>query len=155
MGEVYLARQLSNRRPVAIKMMATNASAPEKAKEYFRREMHVLKSLLMPDGQCHPNIVAFYDVLEIGDRFQLIMEYVAGKNALEWLLGLAARRRSVAPPAKRAEASSRTIRRQARTLAAARSPEIIAVASKRPGSAGNFSRASLSMRIPKGTSTAT
>jgi serine/threonine-protein kinase len=90
MGEVYLARQLSLHRPVAIKMMVPTGSAPDKAKEYFRREMLVLRSLLMPDGRCHPNIVTFYDIHEIDGQFQLVMEYVAGKNALEWLAGLSA-----------------------------------------------------------------
>ena len=32
---------------------------------------------------CHPNIVAFYDIFEIEGQFQLVMEYVAGKNALD------------------------------------------------------------------------
>jgi eukaryotic-like serine/threonine-protein kinase len=88
MGEVYLARQLSNNRPVAIKMMVPTGAASEKAKEYFRREMVVLKDLLMPGGQCHPNIVAFYDIFEVDSQFQLIMEYVPGKNALEWVTDL-------------------------------------------------------------------
>lgn len=88
MGEVYLARQLSVNRPVAIKMMTPTGAASEKAKDYFRREIEVLKNLLMPTGQCHPNIVAFYDIFEIDEQFQLIMEYVAGRNALEWVGGL-------------------------------------------------------------------
>jgi serine/threonine-protein kinase len=90
MGEVYLARQLSINRPVAIKMMAPTGGATEKAKDYFRREMTVLKDLLMPSGQCHPNIVAFYDIFEIEGQFQLVMEYVAGRNALEWVGALSA-----------------------------------------------------------------
>ena len=85
MGEVYLARQLSNNRPVAIKMMIPTGGAPKKAKEYFRREMSVLQDLLMPSGQCHPAIVAFYDIFEVDDQFQLVMEYVPGMNALEWV----------------------------------------------------------------------
>ncbi len=85
MGNVYLARQLSNNRPVAIKMMIPTGGAPEKAKEYFRREMLVLKDLLMPSGECHPAIVAFYDIFEVEEQFQLVMEYVPGKNALEWV----------------------------------------------------------------------
>jgi len=85
MGEVYLANQLSMNRQVAIKMMNPTGAATAKAKDYFRREMLVLKGLLMPSGQCHPNVVAFYDIFEIDGQFQLIMEYVAGKNALEWL----------------------------------------------------------------------
>jgi serine/threonine-protein kinase len=88
MGEVFLARQLSNNRQVAIKMMIPTGAASAKAKDYFRREMKILKDLLMPTGQCHPNIVAFYDILEVDSQFQLIMEHVAGKNALEWVAGL-------------------------------------------------------------------
>jgi len=85
MGEVYLARQLSTNRPVAIKLMASTGGSDEKAKEYFRREMAVLKDLLMADGQCHPNVVAFYEIFEVDGQFQLVMEYVPGRNALEWV----------------------------------------------------------------------
>jgi serine/threonine-protein kinase len=85
MGEVFQARQLSTNRPVAIKMMVPTSAASEKAKDYFRREMTVLKDLLMPNGLCHPNIVAFYDIFEIDGQFQLVMEYVAGKNALDYV----------------------------------------------------------------------
>ena len=58
--------------------------------DYFRREIEVLRDLLMPSGQCHPNIVAFYDIFEIDGQFQLVMEYVDGKNALEWVEALQA-----------------------------------------------------------------
>jgi len=88
MGEVFLARQLSTNRPVAIKMMVPTGAASDKAKEYFRREMTVLKDLLAPGGQGHPNVVAFYDIFEIDGQFQLVMEYVPGKNALEWVTEL-------------------------------------------------------------------
>jgi serine/threonine-protein kinase len=88
MGEVFQARQLSSNRPVAIKMMVPTSAASEKAKDYFRREMTVLKDLLMPNGLCHPNIVAFYDIFEIDGQFQLVMEYVAGKNALDYVKDL-------------------------------------------------------------------
>ncbi|WP_165071524.1 protein kinase domain-containing protein [Paludisphaera rhizosphaerae] len=84
MGEVYRATQLSTGRRVAVKMLLTNASADEKALKYFRREIHVLKNLLTPAGQGHPGIVAFYDLFELDGVFQLVMEYVDGKNALEW-----------------------------------------------------------------------
>ena len=88
MGEVFRARQLSKNRPVAIKMMSANSSLGDKAKEYFRREMEVLRDLLMPSGQCHHSIVAFYEIYEIDSQFQLVMEYVDGKNALEWTRAL-------------------------------------------------------------------
>ena len=85
MGEVFQGRQLATNRPVAIKMMVPTVAASGRAKEYFRREIQVLQNLLMPTGQCHPHIVAFYDIFELDGQFQLIMEYVAGKNAMEWV----------------------------------------------------------------------
>jgi eukaryotic-like serine/threonine-protein kinase len=88
MGEVFRARQLSKNRPVAIKMMSANCSIGDKASGYFQREIEALRDLLMPGGQCHPAIVAFYELLEIDDQFQLVMEYVDGKNALEWTKAL-------------------------------------------------------------------
>ena len=88
MGEVFRARQLSRSRPVAIKMISSNNALGEKASGYFRREIEVLRDLLMPSGQCHPSIVAFYEIYEVDSQFQLVMEYVDGKNALEWIKGL-------------------------------------------------------------------
>ena len=88
MGEVFRARQLSKNRPIAIKMMSSSCSIGEKASGYFRREIEVLRDLLMPGGQSHPSIVAFYELFEIDGQYQLVMEYVAGKNALEWTRSL-------------------------------------------------------------------
>jgi serine/threonine-protein kinase len=88
MGEVFRARQLSKNRPVAIKMMSSNSTLGEKANGYFQREIEVLRDLLMPGGQGHPSIVAFYEIYEIDSQFQLVMEYVDGKNALEWTRAL-------------------------------------------------------------------
>ncbi len=65
MGEVFRARQLSRGRPVAIKMISANNALGEKASGYFRREIEVLRDLLMPGGQCHPSIVAFYEIYEV------------------------------------------------------------------------------------------
>lgn len=84
MGEVFRARQISRNRRVAIKMISPSQSAADKVRHYFRREMGVLHDLLMPGGESHPNIVAFYDIFEIDGQFQLVMEYVDGKDALEW-----------------------------------------------------------------------
>jgi serine/threonine-protein kinase len=96
MGEVYRAWQISRKRRVAIKMMIANwigASGGEgqaspqqqKAFSYFRREIVALRDMLMPGGRCHPNIVEFYDLFEVNGQFQLVMEYVDGKNALHWV----------------------------------------------------------------------
>jgi serine/threonine-protein kinase len=78
MGEVYRGRQLATGRVVALKMLIPSAATSDRACEYFRREMEVLKDLR------HPHIVAFYDTeLDLG-QFFLIMEYVDGPNAREW-----------------------------------------------------------------------
>lgn len=87
MGEVYRATELSTGRRVAIKMMLAASTPDEKAFNYFRREIHVLKDLLTPGGKGHPGIVAFYDLFEVDGRYQLVMEYVDGLNALEWSKG--------------------------------------------------------------------
>jgi serine/threonine-protein kinase len=84
MGEVYRATQLSNSRRVAIKMLLVSGDAAEKAFGYFQREIRVLQGLLMPGGKGHPCIVEFYDIYEIDGHFQLVMEYVDGRNALAW-----------------------------------------------------------------------
>ncbi len=77
MGHVYLARELATNRLVAIKMMIPNAASSTRVREYFRREMEILKQLH------HPNIVDFFDVHETKYTFQIIMEYVHGTNAYD------------------------------------------------------------------------
>ncbi len=84
MGQVFRAVQLSTNRRVAIKMMLANGGLVEKASSYFQREIQVLRDLLMPGGKGHPSIVEFYDIFVLDGRCQLIMEYVDGKNALDW-----------------------------------------------------------------------
>jgi serine/threonine-protein kinase len=88
MGEVYRARQLSRNRRVAIKMMIANSTAGEKALNYFHREIQALRDMLMPGGKCHPSIVEFYELFQTEDHFQLVMEYVDGRNATEWVRAL-------------------------------------------------------------------
>src|SRR5581483_12486574 len=74
---------LSKNRPVALKMMRTNPPIGEKANGYFQREIDVLRDLLMPGGRGHPSIVTFYELYEIDGQYQLVMEFVDGRNALE------------------------------------------------------------------------
>ena len=69
-------------------MISSNSAMGEKANGYFRREMEVLRDLLMPNGGGHPSIVTFYEIYEVDSQFQLVMEYVDGKNALEWIADL-------------------------------------------------------------------
>lgn len=82
MGEVFLARREADHRPVAMKVMVPVIAASERARRYFLREMNVLRELR------HRNIVAFYEAFEQGGQFQLVMEYVDGKGAREWVAGL-------------------------------------------------------------------
>ncbi len=89
MGEVFRARQLSQNRPVAIKMMSTNSAIGTKARSYFVREIDALRKMLeMPGGRSHHSIVSFYEIYEVDSQFQLVMEYVDGKNAHDWVNGL-------------------------------------------------------------------
>jgi serine/threonine-protein kinase len=39
----------------------------------------------MPSGGGHPSIVAFYEIYVVDSQFQLVMEYVDGKTALDWI----------------------------------------------------------------------
>ncbi|WP_435007289.1 protein kinase domain-containing protein [Tundrisphaera lichenicola] len=84
MGEVYLARHLPDNKQVAIKMMVPSIAASARAKLRFQRELDVLKNLR------HPNIVEYYTMFELNGQFQLVMEYVVGKNAMEWVRSLSA-----------------------------------------------------------------
>lgn len=88
MGEVYRGRQLSRGRPIAIKMISPISPLGDKAAACFRREIEVLRDLLMPSGESHPSIVTFYDIHEIDGQFHLVMEYIDGKNALDWVRAL-------------------------------------------------------------------
>jgi eukaryotic-like serine/threonine-protein kinase len=89
MGQVYRALQVSRNRRVAIKMMTANSTAGDKAVNYFHREIQALRGMLMPGGKCHPGIVEFYDLFQVEGRLQLVMEYVDGKNALQWVHDMA------------------------------------------------------------------
>jgi serine/threonine-protein kinase len=89
MGEVYLARREADRRPIAVKMLIPSGAAGERAKQYFRRELEILRNLR------HPNIVRFGRMIEQDGQFQLIMEYVPGLNAREWVDQVAPRPLSV------------------------------------------------------------
>ncbi len=88
MGQVYKGRQLSIGRPIAIKMISPATPLGDKAEAFFAREIEIMRDLLMPNGECHPSIVTFYEMYKIEGEFHLVMEYVDGKNALEWVKGL-------------------------------------------------------------------
>ncbi len=94
MGVVYLARQLSLGRIVAVKMLPADLAADEVALARFRREMRAL-------GHCeHPHIVKILSNGTLPDgRLYYTMEYVPGADLeMTW--------RELAGPNRRGAASS-------------------------------------------------
>lgn len=80
MGEVYLARQISLNRPVALKVLRPDLAANEAYLKRFEAEATAAAKL------SHPNIVHIYS-LGVVDRARFIaMEYIAGTNLREYLV---------------------------------------------------------------------
>ena len=77
MGSVYLARQLSLDRPVALKVMSKRWAHDPVFVARFTREAYAAAQL------SHPNIVHIHDIGEVdGTRF-FSMEYVPGRSLAE------------------------------------------------------------------------
>lgn len=74
MGVVYLARQTSLQRRVALKVMASGLALSKRHVERFRREAAAAAQLR------HPGIVAVHSLIEAGGDFAIAMDYVAGRN---------------------------------------------------------------------------
>lgn len=74
MGAVYLARQPSLDRLVAVKILPAEISCDRAFSERFSREARALAKL------SHQNIVAVYDFGRAGESYYFVMEYVDGTN---------------------------------------------------------------------------
>jgi serine/threonine protein kinase len=72
MATVYLAKQISFDRVVALKVMAPQLSHDENFRERFLREAKIVANI------SHPNIVSVYDVGEHEGQYYLAMEYHSG-----------------------------------------------------------------------------
>jgi DNA-binding beta-propeller fold protein YncE len=82
MGVVYLARQLSCDRQVALKMLLTAPqTGPQEQRHRFRAEAHAVARLQ------HPGVVQLFEVGENEGRPYLVMEYVAGGSLADRLDG--------------------------------------------------------------------
>ncbi len=77
MGAVFLARDLSLDREVAIKVLPQEYAVQPALRERFVREARLAASL------SHPNIVHVHAVEERGDLLAIIMEYVDGETLSE------------------------------------------------------------------------
>jgi eukaryotic-like serine/threonine-protein kinase len=74
MGAVYLARQISKDRKVALKILPQDMARDDEFLERFRREARAAQKL------SHPNIVAAYDVGVAENYHYIAMEYVDGRD---------------------------------------------------------------------------
>jgi eukaryotic-like serine/threonine-protein kinase len=80
MGAVYLALQTAVNRPVAIKMILPRAAMSQKIRDMFLREAKEHARL------DHPRVVRLFDFQESSPGiFCMVMEYVDGRDAGEWL----------------------------------------------------------------------
>ena len=74
MGVVYLARDLSLERPVALKLIAPELVQDEEFRARFLREPRLAASL------DHPNVIPIYEAGEHEDQLYLAMRYVKGTD---------------------------------------------------------------------------
>ena len=72
MGEVYLARDTTLDREVAIKVLPAEMAADEERLERFRREALSVAALN------HPNIVTIHSVEQDGETHFITLEYAPG-----------------------------------------------------------------------------
>ena len=79
MGQVYLARQLSLKRPVALKLLKADLAASPTALKRFEAEAHAVAKLN------HPNIVQVYEFGEHDGLRYMALEFVEGRNLREYL----------------------------------------------------------------------
>ncbi len=79
MGEVYRARHVKLRRPVAIKVLRGDVASDRERLERFEREARSASSLN------HPNIVTIYDIAEHEGTTYIAMELVEGRTLRELL----------------------------------------------------------------------
>lgn len=95
-GEVFLAEQVSGggfRRPVALKLLNENAARMKEASRRMRDEARILGRL------SHRHIVEVLDLVQIGDRWAVVMAYVPGADLEQVLAYLEEQGRAVPGPA--------------------------------------------------------
>lgn len=79
MGQVYLARQLSLKRQVAVKILRTDLAANMTALQRFQAEAEAVAQIT------HPNIVQVYAINQADGLHYMALEYVEGRNLRDYL----------------------------------------------------------------------
>src|SRR5215212_5609080 len=79
MGQVYLARQLSLKRDVAVKLLRNELAANPTALKRFQAEAEAVAKLN------HPNIVHIHQIGEHDALRYMALEYVDGRNLRDYL----------------------------------------------------------------------
>jgi serine/threonine-protein kinase len=79
MGQVYLARQLSLKRQVAVKILRTDLAANITALQRFQAEAEAVAQIT------HPNIVQVYAINQADGLHYMALEYVEGRNLRDYL----------------------------------------------------------------------
>jgi serine/threonine-protein kinase len=79
MGQVYLARQQSLKREVALKLLRTDNGTNETALLRFQAEAEAVARLN------HPNIVHIHQIGEHDGHRYMVLEYVQGRNLRDYL----------------------------------------------------------------------
>lgn len=77
MGEVYLARDLTLGRTVAIKSLKAASAGSDSDRARFLREAKAVSQI------DHPNVVTLFDVIEEEGTMHLVMQHVRGKSLRE------------------------------------------------------------------------
>lgn len=79
MGQVYLARQVSLKRNVAVKILRTDLAANLTALQRFKHEAEAVARIT------HPNIVQVYAIGESEGLHYMVLEYVEGRNLRDFI----------------------------------------------------------------------
>jgi eukaryotic-like serine/threonine-protein kinase len=80
MGEVYLARDLKLRRPVALKILPSDFSLKKDRLRRFEQEAYATSALN------HPNILTIYEIGEVNDTRFIAAEFVDGVTLRERMI---------------------------------------------------------------------
>ncbi len=74
---MYLAEDVNLGRKVAVKLLSADRAADPESRKRFTHEARAQAQV------AHANVAAFYEVMEIGDKVFIVMEYIVGQKLSE------------------------------------------------------------------------